>query len=242
MIIFAHRGYSKKYPENTMLAFEKAIEVGADGIETDVHLSKDGELVITHDETLDRVSTGTGMVGSHTYKELLEFDFGIKKGPEFKGQKIPRLIDLIKLIKEKDLFLNIEIKIGFPLYPGIEEKVLDLIIKEDILDKVIISSFNHYSLALLRNLNKNIKLAPLYVSAIYRPYDYAKSFGANYIHPNYQVVNEDIVKESHSNGVKVNMYTVNDLKVALGLKAMGVDGIITDDPELMAYNLKDGNV
>lgn len=238
MIIYAHRGYSKKYPENTMISFEKAIEAGADGIETDVHLSKDGEIVITHDETLDRVSTGKGMVGSYSFEELSSFDFGVKKDPKFKGEKIPKLIDLIKLIKENDILLNIEIKIGFPLYPGIEEKVLSLLIKEDILDKVIISSFNHYSLALLRKLNQKIKLAPLYASAIYRPYDYAKSFGANFIHPNYQVINADIVKESHENGIKVNMYTVNDLKVAKGLKAMGVDGIMTDDPELMVNNLK----
>lgn len=239
MIIFAHRGYSQIYPENTMIAFKKAIEVGADGIETDVHLTKDGEIVITHDETLERVSNGTGMVKDYTYEELLKFDFGVKKSDQFKGERAPKLIDLIKLIKDTDLLLNIEIKVGFPLYPGIEEKVLDMIIEEGILDRVIISSFNHYSLALLRNLNRDVKIAPLYASALYKPYDYAKSLGANIIHPNHKVINKDVVKECHENGVKVNMYTVNNLDLAKKLKAMGADGIMTDNPELMINNLKD---
>lgn len=239
MIIFAHRGYSEKYPENTMLAFKKAIEAGAGGIETDVHLTKDGEIVITHDETLERVSNGKGMVKDYTYEELLKFDFGEKKSAEFKGERAPKLIDLIKLIKETELGLNIEIKVGFPLYPGIEKKVLDMIIEEDILDRVIISSFNHYSLALLRDLNKEVKIAPLYVSALYKPYNYAKSLGANIIHPNYKVINKDVIEECHENGVKVNMYTINDLELAKNLMAIGADGIMTDNPELMVNNLKD---
>ncbi len=125
----AHRGFSGVYPENTMLAFEKAIEVGCDGIETDVQLTKDGFLVICHDEQLDRTTTGTGLIKDFTLKELMNFDAGIKFGEEFKGLKIPTLEEFLKYVSDKNIIINIEIKNSIVDYENIEEITYDLIKK-----------------------------------------------------------------------------------------------------------------
>ncbi len=115
---FAHRGFSGKYPENTMLAFRKAVEEGVDGIELDVQLTKDGEVVIIHDETIDRTTDGKGLVVSYTYDELRKFDASFK----FRGQcgfnPIPTLREYFELVKDKNLVTNIELKTGLNEYFG----------------------------------------------------------------------------------------------------------------------------
>ena len=221
-----------------MTAFRSAVELGVDGIETDIHLTKDGILVITHDEEIRRVSDGSGMVKDLTYEELLKYDFGIWMGEAYKGEQIPRLEELLDLLEDTSIMLNIEIKMGFILYPGIEEKALEMIKMRGFLDRVIFSSFNHYSLARLKSLDTAVKIAPLYEEGIFEPYNYAKTFGAEFIHPYFISVDQSIVEECHKNGITVNMWTVNDPDTALSLEAMGVDGIITDRPEEMIKTLR----
>lgn len=238
MKIYAHRGNSSGYPENTMISFRSAVELGADGIETDIHLTKDGVLVITHDEEISRVSDGTGMVKNLTYDELLKFDFGLWKDEKFKGEKIPKLTDLLDLLEGTDMMLNIEIKMGFVLYPGIEEKVLETIRTRNFLDRVIFSSFNHYSLAKLKSLEPTAVVAPLYEEGIFEPYNYARTFGADYIHPHYKSVEQSIIEECHKKGISVNLWTVNHKDVAVHLESIGVDGIITDDPEMIINSIR----
>jgi glycerophosphoryl diester phosphodiesterase len=145
MEIFGHRGFSGKYPENTLLAFEKAIEAGADGIELDVHLTKDGEMVIHHDELLDRTTDGQGLIGSYTLAELKKLDASAGFKGVYGKQEIPTLREYFDLIKNSDIMTNIELKTGVDTYPGIEEKVLGLIDEYGYRDRIIISSFNHYS-------------------------------------------------------------------------------------------------
>lgn len=239
MLIYAHRGNSSVYPENTMSAFRSAVDLGVHGIETDVHMTKDGILVITHDEEISRVSDGKGMVKDLTYKELLQQDFGLWKGEAFKGEKIPTLSELLDLLKDKETILNIEIKMGFLLYPGIEEKLLEILDERGFLPRVIFSSFNHYSLAKLKELNPEVKVAPLYQSGLYRPYDYALTFGADYIHPYYMALDRTIVEESHRKNIKVNLWTVNDSSQVAYYKDLGVDGLITDYPEELLSKLKE---
>ena len=124
---FAHRGFSGKYPENTMLAFEKAIEAGADGIENDVHLTKDGVPVIIHDELVDRTTNGKGYVKDYTYEELSKLDASYIF-PEYGVLHIPTLREYMELVKDKDIITNIELKTGVFEYPGIEEKVYAILI------------------------------------------------------------------------------------------------------------------
>ena len=144
MINFAHRGFKGRYPENTLLAFKKAIEVGADGIEFDVHFSKDGELVIIHDETLERTTDGQGLVKEKTLKELKNLNAS-KLYPEIKQQEILTLREYFDFAKDLDIMTNIELKTSIITYEGIENEVYKLIKEYNLGEKIIVSSFNHNS-------------------------------------------------------------------------------------------------
>lgn len=165
IINFAHRGASAVCPENTMAAFRKGLELGATGIETDVQMTKDGGLVLIHDETLNRTTSGTGYVKDHTLAELLEVDAGSWFGPEFKDERLPLLEDLLDLLQGRDTILNIELKNGTFLYPGMEEKVIAAVRDFKMSDRVIFSSFNHYSLAYCQSLAPEIRTGILYGKA-----------------------------------------------------------------------------
>ena len=230
MLIYAHRGYSSLYPENTLTSFKAAIATGADGIETDIHVTRDGILVITHDEEISRVSDGKGMVRDLTYEELLKFDFGSWKDEQFRGERIPTLDELLDLLEGTNMVLNIEIKMGFVMYPDIEEKALAKVTERGFLDRVIFSSFNHYSIAKIKKLNPHAKVAPLYAEGIFEPFNYAKTFDAYAIHPSKAVICGPIVEDCHKMDLKVNVWTVNDGELAKSFQKMGVDGIITDRP------------
>lgn len=229
----AHRGYSEKYPENTILAFEKAIEIGADGIEMDVHFSKDGQLVVIHDEELDRTTTGHGFVKDYTLEELKTFDAGIKFGEKFKGLKIPTFDEFLELVHDKDLLINVEIKNSIIHYKNIEEAVYEKIKEYGIEDKVIISTFDHYSAKKCKGLNTSVKVGALYWDCIYEPYKYVEMLGVDALHPEFNSITKEIVEESHKRKLEVNVYTVNlkeDMEKMIGL---GVDMIITNNPELL---------
>src|SRR3954447_15030693 len=141
--IFAHRGYSASFAENTMGAFTEAEKAGADGIELDVQLTKDGEIVVIHDEKVDRTTSGNGFVKDFLYKEIRKLNAN-KKG--LKKEPIPSLTEVFEWMKTNTLICNIELKNGLIPYEGMEEKVIQLIRKYGLIDRVIISSFNHYSI------------------------------------------------------------------------------------------------
>ena len=142
--VWAHRGASGYAPENTLEAFQKAIEQNADGIELDVQMTKDGELVVIHDETIDRVCEGSGWVKDFTYGKLCRFHFN-KTHPEYEHAQIPTLEEVYALIKPTDLTINVEIKTGVVFYPEIEKRVLELTARMGMEERVLYSSFNHYT-------------------------------------------------------------------------------------------------
>ncbi|WP_069998462.1 glycerophosphodiester phosphodiesterase [Cellulosilyticum sp. I15G10I2] len=222
---FAHRGASGYYAENTMLAFGKAVEMGCDGIETDVHLSKDGIPVLIHDETVDRTTGKKGYVEDYTFSELAEMG-------------IPSLEQLIVLAKRCNVCLNIEIKNGRTWYEGVEEKVIEILKKHKMIDKTIVSSFNHYAMVKCKMLCKELQTGLLYVEALYKPEMYCAYVGADAIHPNYIVLNKQVVEDVHRAGCKVNPYTVNNEGEMLALIEMGVDMIITNYPDRLSRILK----
>jgi len=143
--IFAHRGFSGKYPENTMLAFEKAVEIGVDGIEMDVHLTKDNELVIIHDEDIRRTCNGEGLVKDMTLEELKKFDASATYTGVYGINPIPTLREYFELVKDTEIITNIELKTGIFEYPTIEKRVIDMIYEYGLQDKIILSSFNHFT-------------------------------------------------------------------------------------------------
>lgn len=159
--IWAHRGASGNMPENTLEAFQKAIDLKADGVELDIQLTKDGEIVVCHDETIDRTSNGSGNIKDYTLAELKKFNFN-KTHPEIAHASIPTMKEVFELIKPSNLIINIELKTGQYDYNGIEEKILALTKEEGMENRVIYSSFNHYSIKKIQQLNPAARTAFLY--------------------------------------------------------------------------------
>ncbi|MCQ2470825.1 MAG: glycerophosphodiester phosphodiesterase [Clostridia bacterium] len=236
----AHRGFSGKYPENTMLAFQKAIEVGADGIELDVHFTKDKELVIIHDETIDRTTDGTGEVESFIYEELSKFNaYGRFEG-QFDFQKIPTLREYFELVKPVEGFItNIELKTGINEYPGIEEAVLKLIDEFSLRDRIIISSFNHFSVMRFKAIAPDVKCGFLEESRIIDFGAYAKKYNVEFVHPLYKCLTKDVFEEIYSNGIGINTWTVNDEDSVRFLAQNNVDAVIGNFPDMAGKVLKE---
>ena len=231
----AHRGFSGMYPENTMLAFREAMKAGCHGIETDVQMSMDGVLVICHDELLDRTSNGTGLLKDYTYDELLNFDFGIKFSPEFQGEKIPTLEELLQFAKENHIFLNLELKNGLFPYNGIEKKVIELIYKYDFKDSVILSSFNHFSMIKCKDIDSSIKTGLLYEGTFVDIEKYCKNIGADALHPQYfSLLDAELTKKIQDEGIMINTYTVNHEIHMEALLDLKVNAIITNYPDKLS--------
>lgn len=237
---YAHRGFSGEYPENTMLAFRKAIEAGADGIELDVHFTKDKELVIIHDETIDRTTDGTGEVESFTYEELSKFNaYGRFEG-QFDFQKIPTLREYFELVKPVEGFItNIELKTGINEYPGIEEAVLKLIDEFSLRDRIIISSFNHFSVMRFKAIAPDMQCGFLEESRIIDFGAYAKKYNVEFVHPLYKCLTEDVFEEIYSNGIGINTWTVNDEESVRFLVKNNVNAVIGNFPDMTDKVLKE---
>ncbi|KYH35486.1 glycerophosphoryl diester phosphodiesterase [Clostridium tepidiprofundi DSM 19306] len=231
IINYAHRGASGTYPENTMLSFEKAFELGASGIETDVQMTSDGVLVLIHDERVDRTTDRIGFVKDYTYNDIRKLDAGSWLSDEFQNQRIPSFEELLIFMKGNNLFLNLELKSNIIQYPYIEKKVIETIYKYDMADRTILSSFNHYSMVKCKEIDKNIKIGLLYMSGLYRPEHYAKFVGAEALHPYFYSLNEEIIRGIKSEGILINTFTVNDEKYMEMFIDSGIDGIITNYPE-----------
>lgn len=234
LINFAHRGAAGYYPENTMLAFAKALELGATGIETDVQMTRDGELVLNHDETLQRTAGTPEWVKDLTLTEIKQREAGSWFREEFAGERIPTLEELLDLVRNTDTIVNLELKTGVVLYPGIEQKVLDTVRRFGLSERIIISSFNHYSLVECKKLAPDIRTGILYMEGLYEPWDYAKRVGADALHAYQYALTPELVAEAKANGVVYHPFTVNDTKLMQALIAAGVAGIITDYPDRLA--------
>ncbi|WP_238652402.1 glycerophosphodiester phosphodiesterase [Paenibacillus piscarius] len=234
IINFAHRGASAAAPENTMAAFRKGLELGATGIETDVQMTSDGAVVVIHDESLDRTTTGSGYVKDKTLREILEVDAGSWFSPEFAGERIPTLEELLDLLQGRDTVLNIELKNGTFFYPGMEEKVIAAVREQGMSERVVISSFNHYSLAHCKKLAPEIRTGILYGEGLYRPWDYAASLQAEALHAHHSSALPEFVSAAAAQGVVYHPWTVNDSSRMQELIEAGVAGIITDYPDVLA--------
>lgn len=229
---FAHRGFSGKYPENTLLAFLKAVEEGCDGIEMDVHLTKDGEVVIIHDEKLDRTCTnGTGYVRDYTLKELKQFDVSSSFAGSCDPQAVPTLREYFDLVKDTGIVTNIELKTGIFEYEGIEKKVYDLIQEYGLKEKIIISSFNHFSIRRMKALDSEIRCGLLTETWLIDAGKYTKSVGAECLHPIFYNMTEEVAAEVKSQGIDINTWTVNEEEDIKTMIRRGVTSIIGNYPD-----------
>ena len=229
--VFAHRGASHYAPENTLPAFALAAAQGADGIELDVHLSKDGELVVIHDETLDRTTNGTGLVRDHTLAQLQAL-CADNHMPGFADARIPTLREVLALVRPTPLLVNIELKTGVLWYEGIEQKALDLVREMGMADRVIWSSFNHYSIETVRQLAPEAETAYLYSDIICGVERYAAAHGVRGLHPGLPNVKmRDFLHTYLASGLAVRVWTVDAAADLRWLLAAGAD-VITNDPPL----------
>lgn len=231
--VWAHRGASAYAPENTMEAFRLAEKMGADGFELDVHLSLDGELVVTHDENVRRVTGGVDrMVGEMTLKELKALDVSCGKA-EYAGARIPTLEEVLAFLKTNGLFLNIEIKSGVVHYEGLEQKTVEMVRAFGLADRVLYSSFNHYSLMLARKADPNARIGLLYSEAMVDPHVYALHLGADAIHPHERALLVPGAAENClRNGIAINPWTVDDPARMASLQALGCGALITNVPDV----------
>ena len=240
MDVIAHRGYSGAYPENTMLSFMKAEEAGADGIELDVHLSKDGELMIIHDEALIRTCGKDGFVYSYTRSELEDINAGKTKNDAFGFTPIPSLEEFLSWLKETSLYVNIELKTMPVYYPGIEEKTVRMVESLSLSDRVIYSSFNWLSVFRLKEMGVTSKLGLLIEGPSLRNIGaQMKDNGIECYHPAYSMLSDESVRELKDNGRMINVWTVNDDTDIQKCLEWGIDGLITNETEKARRILSD---
>jgi len=231
LMIFAHRGASHILPENTVPAFKKAIRLGANGLELDVHLTKDGYPVVIHDEKLNRTTNGKGLVKNHTLKEIRGLSAGAWFHERYSHYKIPTLEEIFIKASGFPILLNIEMKNVFIRYDDMEKKIIRLIHKYSLQDRVILSSFNPESLKLVSKLDKKVATGFLYFGKLDDPWAMALEIGAHTIHPPIDSLTREFVKKSHAYGFLVCPYHVNRWRqINLALDCQ-VDGMITMYPE-----------
>ena len=229
--IFAHRGASAYAPENTVEAFALAMEQGADGIELDVQMTKDGQVVVIHDEIIDRVSDGTGAVRDYTLEELKKFHFS-NHMENFENAVIPTLKEVLDLIKSSNMLLNIELKTGIYWYPNLEEKTMELVKEAGMEDRVIYSSFNHYCIKKILELDSHAECAFLYSDVILNVDKYAKNAGVCGLHPAvYHLKMAEFLKEYQESGLKVRVWTVNKKEDMEKFIKADLEAVITNYPD-----------
>ncbi|EIT87295.1 glycerophosphoryl diester phosphodiesterase family protein [Fictibacillus macauensis ZFHKF-1] len=230
--IYGHRGASAHCPENTMAAFVKALACGADGIELDVHLTKDRIPVIIHDDQVKRTTNGKGWVKHLSLDEIKRLDAGSWFSPAFKTEKILTLQEFLEWIAPTSLFLNIELKNNTVEYEGMEALVYNLVQTYEMKERTIYSSFNHYSLVQMKKIDESVETATLYSSALYKPWAYAKSLGASSVHPHYKTLKPAIIQQLKAHGIGIRPYTVNQEKWLTYFFQQNIDAIITDSPDV----------
>jgi glycerophosphoryl diester phosphodiesterase len=227
---FAHRGASGHSPENTMLAFRYAFELGADAIECDVQLSADGAPVIIHDATVDRTTNGTGLVAELSLEYLRHLDAGA-------GEQIPELADVLALCRERGKQVNLEVKADtLEQAHRIAEVVGEALESGGYADLALVSSFWLPVLPTLKSAYPHLRVATLHSGMRWRLLNMitaARTNGADALHPDIKLASRALVESAHAVGLRVNIWTVDDARLIQRLASWGVDGIFTNFPELL---------
>ena len=221
MLIWAHRGCPTEAPENTLAAFTAAVDAGADGVEFDVQLSRDGIPVVIHDETVDRTTDGHGPVRDHTAAQLAGLDAGA-------GPGVPTLAEVLALLEPTRLAANIELKNSVVEYPGLEREVLAAVAAAGIGERVVLSSFSADSVGRLARLTE-LEVALVYSRPWPRPLALAVELGARAVHPSRRLVHPGLVVAAGRLGLTVRPWVVNSAGALRRLGWAGVGGVFTDE-------------
>lgn len=232
-VIQAHRGASGYAPENTLPAFRMAVQMGADGVETDLHMTRDGFFVVCHDENISRTSNGEGKIREMTLKQLKTYDFGGPYSAAYAGTSIPTLEEFLEVVKELDP-INIEIKGPFPDgsdMAAVFDRLVDRLNQYGCAERVLFSSFCHDWLRELKKRFPALRTGLLYGEGPRTPEEtlrLAREYNADAIHPELHCINREIVETCRENGVDVNVWTVDSPQDIALAASLGVTGIITD--------------
>ncbi len=237
-LIFGHRGAMAHAPMNTMASFELAKSQGADGIELDVHLSRDGKLVVIHDATVNGTTDGQGKVADLTLEQLKRLDAGAWFSDEFAGQRIPTLVEVFDAFGD-GLFINVEIKSSRETVDRLEKALADCVRRYNMRERIIVSCFDPVTLRRVKQLMPMVLMGFLYVpdmpAAHFSPLN---EFRLEARHPRHEMVDEGYMKWARAQGYFVNVWTVNDPQRALELKRLGVNTVMTDDPAAIVSALR----
>ncbi|HOA34860.1 MAG TPA: glycerophosphodiester phosphodiesterase [Bacillota bacterium] len=230
-----HRGAPEAAPENTISSFLAAEALGAHGIELDVMLSRDGKLAVIHDYDLDATTSGKGPVKDYTMAELKKLDAGSWFDEAFAGERIPTLEEVIEILDPQTL-LNIELKTESPATDGLENAVVEVIREYDLYDRVLVSSFNPIALLRVKWADKKIPVGLLYAPDLPRYLSegwFISILRPEALHPEIRMVDEKYMEWARKKGFRVNVWTVNEAADLKRMLDLGVDGIITDRPDLL---------
>jgi len=226
-----HRGARGHAPENTMLSFSTGAAMAVNAVETDVQLSKDGEVVLIHDHTVDRTTNGHGFVKDMTLAELKRLDAGSWYGPTFAGERIPTLAELLAWAKDR-VGVALEIKNGPIYYPGIAEKTIRLVRQHGMERQVILISFDHFVLREAKQIAPEIATGIIYVAGLVDAVTAARAAQADSVIPHWAYVTPERVRAVHAEGLAISPWNPNDLATIRLLSGMGVDSVGTDYPDL----------
>ncbi|WP_405027722.1 glycerophosphodiester phosphodiesterase [Lentibacillus songyuanensis] len=236
--IFAHRGASMHAPENTMPAFQLAYEHGADGIETDVQLTKDNIPVLIHDEQVKRTTNGSGFVKDLTLHELKQLDLGAWFSPDYRGTTILSLEEFLQWIEPKSLYLNIELKNTKINYKNLESIVHGMLSRYQLLDRTTLSTFNPVSIRRLREHYHDLDIAFLTSRRNRKLVRNTRILGANALHVKYRLLRPSLVDACRQTNMELRVYTVNRAVQMHRCFTLRTDGIITDVPDLAVQQRK----
>lgn len=236
--IIAHRGAKACAPQNTIPSFERAVADLADGFETDVHLTKDGVLVICHNYDIDETSDGSGLIENLTLEELRAFDFGAWYGEEFRGTRIPTLDEFLAVAKKADIkVMNIELKRPPSRLKEMVDKTLAAVEEYGLTDRLLISSFSVQVLRYVKQCAPTVRTGFLYPSnnpqacyPVIWPAAMVRFTKCDCIHPLHKLVSAPLVSWARKKGLQINVWTVNEDEDIKRLLLLGVDGLITDNP------------
>jgi glycerophosphoryl diester phosphodiesterase len=235
-LIFAHRGACRVAPENTLPAFQAALDLGADGVELDVQYSSDGKLVVFHNPTLEATTDGVGRVAAHTFDELRSLDAGVKFDPRFAGTRIPTLDEVLDLLAGK-LLVNVEIKSLDLTGASLAADIVKCVRAHGMADQVLLSSFHPFALRRARQVGPEIEGGLLTAADLpgWMRWGLTRRHSrANAIHPEHTMVDAAYVTWARRHGLPVRVWTVNDEADMRRMVALGVDAIITDAPDVLA--------
>ena len=232
MKIYAHRGASGYAPENTLEAFELAMEQGAHGVELDIHLTRDQQIIVTHDERIDRVSDGTGLISMLSVKDIKKYLFN-KPHPQYTQARAPLLEEVLELLKPGGLEVKIELKNSRVPYEGMERRCVELVEKMGMGDKVIYSSFNHHSMSRLKAIAPKAVCGLLYDCCPLDPAGLLAASQMDALHPHYSdlLLNPEAYRLVKERGGLVHVWTVNDDREMRKVMDLGADILITNYPD-----------